>query len=69
MALLVKLLNPYCIPTCHSEIKIELEIDHKVTGLFACFSPDPNIMPKDIEEKRKKMKPDGVQIIDVDLDD
>lgn len=51
------------------DIKNKLEIDHKVTGLFACFSPNPNVMPKDIQEKRKKMKPDGVQIIDVDLDD
>ena len=49
--------------------KDKLEIDHKVTGLFACFSPNPNIMPEDIKRKRKEMKPNGVQIIDVDLDD
>ncbi|MDA2918048.1 hypothetical protein MYX76_00895 [Desulfobacterota bacterium AH_259_B03_O07] len=51
------------------DIRNKLEIDHKVTGLFACFSPNPNVMPKDIEEKRKEMKPNGVQIIDIDLDD
>ncbi|MDA2920627.1 hypothetical protein MYX76_14235 [Desulfobacterota bacterium AH_259_B03_O07] len=51
------------------DIKDKLEIDHKVTGFFACFGGDPSIMPKDIQEKRKQMKPDGIQIIDVDLDD
>ncbi len=49
--------------------KDKLEIDHKVTGLFACFSPNPKVMPEDIKRRRKEMKPDGVQIIDVDLDD
>jgi len=51
------------------DIKNKLEVDHKVTGLFACFSPNPNVMPEDIKRKRKEMKPNGVQIIDVDLDD
>ncbi|MDA2919856.1 hypothetical protein MYX76_10245 [Desulfobacterota bacterium AH_259_B03_O07] len=51
------------------DIKNKLEIDHKVTGLFACFSPNPKVMPEDIKRKRKEMKPDGVQIIDIDLDD
>jgi len=47
------------------DVKNKLEIDHKVTGLFACFSPSPNVMPEDIKRKRKEMKPDGVQIIDM----
>jgi len=51
------------------DVKNKVEIDHKVTGLFACFSPNPNIMPEDIKRRRKEMKPNGVQIIDVDLDD
>ncbi|MDA2918592.1 hypothetical protein MYX76_03690 [Desulfobacterota bacterium AH_259_B03_O07] len=51
------------------DIKNKLEIDHKVAGLVYCFGPNPSVMPEDLKEKRKKQKPDGVQIIDVDLDD
>ena len=51
------------------DVKNKVEVNHKVTGLFACFSPNPNVMPEDIKRKRKEMKPNGVQIIDIDLDD
>jgi len=51
------------------DIKNKLEIDHKVTGFFACFGGSPSVMPDNVKEQRKKMKPNGVQIIDVDLDD
>ncbi|MDA2919541.1 hypothetical protein MYX76_08635 [Desulfobacterota bacterium AH_259_B03_O07] len=51
------------------DIKNKLEIDHKITGLFACFSPNPNVMPEDIKRRRKEMKPNNIQVIDIDLDD
>jgi len=49
--------------------KDKVEVDHKVTGLFAVVGPDPNIIPKDLIEKDKIIKPDGVQIIDIDYED
>ena len=51
------------------DVKNKLEINHKVTGFFACFGGSPSVMPDNVKEQRKKLKPDGVQIIDVDLDD
>jgi hypothetical protein len=43
------------------------QIDHNVKGLFAVFSG--STIPEDYEEKRKQVKPDGVQVIDIDLID
>jgi len=43
------------------DTKNKVEIDHKVTG--------PNIIPKDLIEKDKIIKPDGKQIIDIDYED
>jgi len=51
------------------DVKNKVEVDHKITGFFACFGRDPKVMPEDIKELRKKTKPNGVQIIDIDLDD
>jgi len=49
--------------------KDKVEIDHKITGLFAVVGSDPNIIPKDLIEKDKIIKPDGKQIIDIDYED
>jgi len=49
--------------------KDKLEIDHKITGLFAVVGPDPNIIPADIKESDKINKPDGKQLIDVTYED
>ncbi|MDA2918723.1 hypothetical protein MYX76_04405 [Desulfobacterota bacterium AH_259_B03_O07] len=51
------------------DYKERQEIDHKVTGFFACFGGSPTVMPDNVKEQRKKQKPNGVQIIDIDLDD
>jgi len=51
------------------DIKDKVEIDHKITGLFAVVGPDPNIIPADIKESDKINKPDGKQIIDIDYED
>ena len=51
------------------DYKERQEIDHKVTGLFAVVGSDPNIIPKDLIEKDKITKPDGVQIVDIEYDD
>jgi aryl carrier-like protein len=45
----------------------KLQIDHNVTGLFAVFSG--STIPDDYQEDLKKMKPDGVQIVDVEIED
>jgi len=51
------------------DLKDQVEIDHKITGLFAVVGSDPNIIPADIVEKDKIIKPDGKQIIDIDYED
>ena len=51
------------------DIKNKVEIDHKITGLFAVVGPDPNIIPQDIIESDKINKPDGKQIIDIEYED
>jgi len=51
------------------DIKDKVEIDHKITGLFAVVGSDPNIIPADIVENDKIIKPDGKQIIDIDYED
>jgi len=51
------------------DYKERQEVDHKVTGLFAVVGSDPNIIPKDIVENDKVIKPDGKQIIDIDYED
>ena len=47
----------------------KLEVDHKITGLFAVISPSNNQLPEDIQEHRKKVKPFGVQIVDIEYED
>ena len=49
--------------------KNKLEVDHRVIGLFAVVGPTNSTPPADIQEMRKEMKPDGVQIIDVEYED
>ncbi len=43
------------------------QIDHNVTGLFAVFSG--STIPEDYQDDRKKMKPNGVQIVDVEIEE
>ena len=35
------------------DVKNKVEIDHKITGFFACFGGSPTVMPKNIIELRK----------------
>jgi len=49
--------------------KDKLEVDHKITGFFAVVGPSANIIPDDIVENDKVIKPDGKQIIDIDYED
>ncbi len=51
------------------DYKERQEVDHKMTGLFAVVGSDHNIIPKDLIEKDKIIKPDGKQIIDIDYED
>jgi len=53
------------------DYKERQEIDHKVTGLHYVYAPSSKLedMPEGIKKIREKTKPNGVQIIDVDLDD
>jgi len=51
------------------DYKERQEIDHKITGLFAVVGSDPNIIPTDIVENDKVIKPHGKQIIDIDYED
>ncbi len=44
------------------------EIDYRVTGLFAVFSPGTK-MPAKLIEEDKVLKPNGVQIIDAEIED
>jgi aryl carrier-like protein len=45
----------------------KLQIDHNITGLFAVFSG--STIPEDYQDDRKKMKPNGVQIVDIEIED
>ncbi len=45
----------------------KLQIDHKITGLFAVYSE--STIPEDYHDDRKKMKPNGVQIVDIEIED
>ena len=53
------------------DIKDKLEIDHKLTGLHYVYAPSSKLedMPEGIKKIREKTKPDGIQIIDADMDD
>jgi len=51
------------------DIRNKLEIDHRVTGFFACFGGSPSVMPDNVKKERERTMKDGVQIIDIDLDD
>lgn len=43
------------------------EVDHKITGLMYVFGPSDR--PPDLRQKDKELKPNGVQIIDADVED
>jgi hypothetical protein len=43
------------------------QVDHNITGLFCVFSG--STIPMDQQEKRKQMKANGVQIVDIALED
>ncbi len=60
------------IAELRGDLKNKLEIDHKVIGLHTVFAPgsDPTKVPTAIKRIREKnLDKDGIQIIDVDLDD
>lgn len=46
------------------DLKDKLEIDHKITGLFAVYSAAPGQVPADI----KQLDPKEVQVVDLDYD-
>jgi hypothetical protein len=45
----------------------KLQVDHNITGLFCVYSG--STIPEDYQDDRKKMKPDGVQIVDIEIED